>query len=96
MPKSPPSKRARDAKWRRDNPEQNASNTRKWRAEHPEAAADHQAMKRKVDAGKVDKPTKCAECGRTARLHAAHAPGSYGKAKVRWLCPSCHKKSEWA
>lgn len=96
MPKSPPDKRARDARWRRENPEQNAANTRRWRAEHPKAAADHQRIKRDVDSGDRAKPERCQECGRKARLHAAHSPGTYGKPKIKWLCPSCHKDSEWA
>jgi predicted RNA-binding Zn-ribbon protein involved in translation (DUF1610 family) len=96
MPKSPPEKRARDSKWKKDHPAENASNTRKWRAEHPKAAADHQKIKREVDSGDRSKPTKCQNCGRAGRLHAAHSPGTYGHPKVKWLCPECHKRSEWA
>lgn len=96
MATSPPAKRARDAAWRKAHPEENAANTRRWRSEHPKAAADHQAIKREVDSGDRSKPTKCQSCGRVARLHAAHTKSSYGHPKIKWLCPSCHKKSEWA
>jgi len=45
-----------------------------------------------VEAGNIIRPDACEECGTTdVQVEAAHY--DYNKPlKVRWLCPSCHRK----
>ena len=44
-----------------------------------------------VDAGNIQRPKTCEECGATGRIEAAHF--NYDEPlRVRWLCCSCHRR----
>ena len=45
----------------------------------------------RVRRGRLDRPTACTQCGKTARVDGHHE--DYAKpADIEWLCRSCHMK----
>lgn len=53
------------------------------------------ATKRAIASGKIKRPDHCQKCGRKGRTEAAH--DTYlgkNRTKVRFLCPSCHRKED--
>ncbi len=46
-----------------------------------------------IDRGEMKKPTKCASCGKEAKLQFAH--NNYAdRLSGKWLCVSCHHKQD--
>lgn len=55
----------------------------------PEARRAQRAVAYNVNVGKIVRPDTCEECGKRARIEAAHY--NYSEPlRVRWLCRSCH------
>jgi formylmethanofuran dehydrogenase subunit E len=59
----------------------------------------HNAQQRVQDArarGEIKKPSKCSRCGKqSSNLEFAHS-GYSGRLNGKWLCRSCHHKSDKA
>lgn len=56
----------------------------------------HRAQQRVWDAikrGEIKKPKTCAKCGKSGPLEAAHQNYT-GRLSIKWLCRSCHHKSD--
>lgn len=66
--------------------------TANYRNKYPMKYAAHVIVGNAVRDGRIIKSYTCQECGDNHEsIHAHH--DDYAKAlKVRWLCPSCHKK----
>ena len=67
------------------------------RARYPEKVKAHQAVKRAVKAGKLERPDVCSRCGgggkpkrNGAAAIEAHHPDYNKPLEVEWLCRECH------
>ena len=49
------------------------------------------AVRYAVRTGRLVRPERCPDCGRTCKVQAHHADYS-APLEVEWLCPSCHKR----
>ena len=62
-----------------------------YRERYPLAHAAHWKLSEAVKAGKVDKPNKCSECGKTGMVLGHHE--DYNKPlDVIWVCSKCHSR----
>jgi ribosomal protein S27AE len=65
---------------------------KKWESANIIKRAASIIIRNAVRDGKLSKPSECAVCSKTGRIHGHH--DDYAQPlKVRWLCSKCH--SEW-
>lgn len=57
----------------------------------PELHRAHVQVKYALDTGKLERPSSCSRCGRTAKVIAHHHDYSQ-PLDVEWICRSCHTK----
>ena len=83
---------ARQRAARRADPSKKAATNRRYDESNPEKRRAHRAVKKALDAGKLERQA-CKGCG-AAKAHAHH--DDYSKPLVvTWLCPKCHKQRHW-
>jgi hypothetical protein len=86
--------KATDKRWKKENAEQLERHVKRYRQRFPEKVRARHKVRNAVRDGRLTKPDRCEDCGRsssTRELHAHH--DDYSKPmEVRWLCPSCHGK----
>lgn len=61
-----------------------------WRRANPEKKAAHAAVEYAIQVGKLVRPDRCADCGAECRPHGHH-DDYLRALDVRWLCPACHR-----
>lgn len=86
-------------RWYTKNRDLTIERAKAWNAAHPDRLRLMNEAGRKVQAalrgGVLVRPDTCEACGVQARIEAAHH--DYAKPlEVRWLCRSCHIKSDRA
>ncbi len=95
---------ARDRQQRAEHRDEICEWNRRYRERHPEqvrkdwercnANPKHKArrvFRKALQAGLIQRPDECSECGMPGFIHAHHA--DYAKPfEVDWLCPECHGK----
>lgn len=84
-------------RWKEAHPDEVRGYIERWalRAVESGAAAAHMKVQRAIKRGDLVRPTVCEECGKTAKIEAAHF--DYAKPlEVRWLCRSCHSLEDHA
>ena len=52
----------------------------------------HNAVKKAINAGDLERPDECPECGDDAMTIHAHHEDYSNPLDVEWLCPSCHMR----
>lgn len=57
----------------------------------PERLRANALINARVKRGRMDRPEKCGQCGKTGRVDAHHEDYTQPD-KVEWLCRSCHMK----
>lgn len=66
-------------------------NQQKWRKNNRHKANAHSMVKRAIQSGKIQKPTKCQKCGNKGDIQAHH-PDYSKPLEVIFLCNKCHKE----
>ncbi len=61
-----------------------------WRKRNPIKAKAHYMAGKAVKTGKLERKTKCEQCGKETFLHKHH-PDYSMPLKVVWLCSPCHR-----
>jgi hypothetical protein len=62
----------------------------RFRAKYPEKARAHDLVKNALEAGRLVKPSHCADCHHEKFLHSHHEDYSR-PLDVVWLCVQCHR-----
>ena len=63
----------------------------RWERENPAGRRAHRRVHLALQAGRLERPNKCDDCGLERRLEAHHE--DYAQPLwVRWLCHSCHRR----
>ena len=65
----------------------------RWRVNHMEQARAHGMLSYAVKTGKIIKPSKCSQCGKSGKIQGHHHNG-YDKEHyldVIWVCQPCHQ-----
>ncbi len=81
--------------YRRRDPERATRISSKWRSANAEKVGAHRAVWSALRSGTLDRPRRCAECGKVREVQAHHSDYSK-KLAVRWLCKKCHEKAHHA
>ena len=63
---------------------------REYHRKHPERGQFSQRVRRGILSGKISRPAKCSECGKTANVSAHHVNYEHFMNFI-WLCHSCHR-----
>jgi hypothetical protein len=63
---------------------------RAWCRNNPEKRAAQNTLNNAIRDGRLDKPEKCEECGRSAKKLNGHHEDYSQPLKVKWLCEICH------
>ena len=74
------------------NPERRAAANEKYRRAHLDKVRAHSAVGRAVRSGKLRKPKRCSECGRSGLVLHAHHTDYTRPLDVIWLCAEDHNK----
>lgn len=89
--RKPAKRKAREARYRANNPEAVASRKQRYRDLHRERKRASDCVRHALDSGRISRPDSCEMCGVAGDVVAHH--DSYAvedRLRVVWLCRRCH------